>query len=160
MFFQLHHASSVQSEGQLGKSPTALPLKIFHGITTLVAATFIGLLAMARAHETGYGTGNSCSNCKIIEIPIEVSDPSIVNLKFYSSDRDWSWPGPDRNYIIDDYAEHTFPLRCQYGEQICYGAWKKDSPSETWGVGQSISNPCTNCCWTCYSERVRGKNLL
>ena len=179
MTFQLHHANSAQKQGSIWKILTALSqlyrstspnnllfsqtkrLKYLHGITILIAAILTSLLATAQAHETGYGSDDGCyPNCETIEIPIEVSDPSIVNLRFYSSDRDWYWPGPDRSWIIDDYEERTYHLQCEYGEKICYGAWKQYSESETWGVGKSVTNGCTNCCWTCNSGRVTGKNLI
>lgn len=129
------------------------------GFAVLVAAMLASLAATAQAHETGYGSGDSCyPNCETIEIPIKVSDPSVVHLRFYSSDRDWSWPGGSRYWVINDYNTNTYALQCRYGEQVCYGAWKS-SGSGTWGVGKSRLNSCQDCCYTCDSKSVNGWNL-
>ena len=135
-------------------------LSHIRGFAVLVAAMLVSLAEIAQAHETGYGSGDSCyPNCETIEIPVKVSNPSTVHLRFYSSDSDWSWPGGSRYWIIDDYDTRSYKLRCRYGEQVCYGAWKKGSESETWGVGQSASNGCRDCCYTCDSVTVNGWNL-
>lgn len=73
----------------------------------------------------------------------------VVSLAFYSQDRNYSWPGGDQVYIVDDYAEHTYNLSCSYGETICYGAWVRGDSDLFWGVGANNSQYCSDCCYTC-----------
>lgn len=73
----------------------------------------------------------------------------IIHLAFYSSDRDWEWPGGDEVYVIDNYEVYDFHLNCQYGEKICYGAWPKGSRKTYWGVGRDGRQGCENCCIRC-----------
>lgn len=75
--------------------------------------------------------------------------PYTLMLVFYSDDRNWEWPGDDQAYVLDDNRIHDYPLNCNYGEKICYGAWPKGSRKYYWGVGQDRSHYCTDCCYIC-----------
>lgn len=72
-----------------------------------------------------------------------------VSLAFYSQDRSFSWPGGNQVYVVDDYAEHSYSLSCNYGESICYGAWVRGDSSKYWGVGNNNEQYCSNCCYVC-----------
>ncbi len=75
--------------------------------------------------------------------------PYIVHIAFYSDDRNWIWPNGDEVYILDDSQVHDYPLTCQYGEKICYGAWPKGSRKTYWGVGPEGGRSCNDCCYYC-----------
>jgi len=72
--------------------------------------------------------------------------PYRVNLKFYSSSRNWFWPSADKYWILDDNQFHTFNLECNLGEKICYGAWSGDV---YWGLGNDGRRGCKGCCFVC-----------
>ena len=72
-----------------------------------------------------------------------------VQVAFYSDDRDHSWPGGDQAYNVDDSEVHEFPLDCQRGETICYGAWVTGDDDLYWGVGMDNTHTCKNCCYKC-----------
>lgn len=71
-----------------------------------------------------------------------------VQIEFYSQNRSVAWPGNDKAYDIDDYETHVYKLKCNSGENICYGAWTLDG-SKYWGVGMNDRFACDNCCVTC-----------
>lgn len=75
--------------------------------------------------------------------------PNIVDLEFYSQDYDVSWPGDGEVYSLSDDEVIEFPLSCQSGEQICYGAWVRGSQSSEWGVGKENTGGCESCCYVC-----------
>lgn len=72
-----------------------------------------------------------------------------VQVEFYSQDRDFAWPGGDKAYNLEDSEVHEFPLDCQRGETICYGAWVTGNDDLYWGVGMNNSYKCKNCCFKC-----------
>jgi hypothetical protein len=73
----------------------------------------------------------------------------IVEVEFYSQDRNWIWPGNGQTYNVDDYKTHSYSLTCRVGEKICYGAWGKGGDTKYWGVGRNGERGCTNCCTWC-----------
>ncbi len=75
--------------------------------------------------------------------------PNIVELEFYSSDRDAAWPGDGQVYVLEDSEVHAYTLGCQTGEQICYGAWVSGDSSFTWGAGPGGTGGCDDCCYSC-----------
>lgn len=79
--------------------------------------------------------------------------PYKVYIKFFSQDRNNVWPSADRAWVLDDSKYHTFRLRCQRGEKICYGAGT-DSQRTVWGVGPKGENGCSSCCQTCGNHRA------
>ncbi len=78
---------------------------------------------------------------------------SKIQLAFYSRNRDVAWPGSGRVYENNDYNTHIYKLRCNSGEQICYGAWTMDLGSY-WGVGLRNRHACTGCCARCLGQTV------
>lgn len=84
---------------------------------------------------------------------ISSSYPYLVQIEFYSKDRNVAWPGRGRAFMLDDSKTHTFSLDCRPGERICYGAWEVATGNRTgsryWGVGQNERHGCSDCCWTC-----------
>ena len=80
-----------------------------------------------------------------------------IHVKFYSQDRNVSWPGRGKVYPIRDYELHSYNLSCQAGEKICYGAWthpfdnSKASEYIYWGVGRN-NESCKNCCYICNGD--------
>lgn len=82
-----------------------------------------------------------------------------VSLEFYSQKYNRAWPGNGKVWIIDDYQTHDYNLECEYGEQICYGAWVRNNSDTYWGVGPNNSHSCTNCCGTCGKGDMRGITL-
>lgn len=74
--------------------------------------------------------------------------PNVVQLSFFSQDRNVAWPGGGNAYDIADWEPHTYTLTCRTGERICYGAWVKGA-SDYWGSGYNDEFGCSNCCRTC-----------
>jgi hypothetical protein len=72
-----------------------------------------------------------------------------VQVAFYSQNRAHVWPGVNRAYGLDDYAEHTYRLECRSGEKICFGAWVTGRGNTYWGVGPNDKYRCTACCAIC-----------
>jgi hypothetical protein len=75
--------------------------------------------------------------------------PNIVQLEFYSQNRNAAWPGGDRAYEIRDWQWHTYRITCRTGEKICYGAWVAGDETTYWGVGLNDRHGCQGCCRTC-----------
>lgn len=80
---------------------------------------------------------------------IQSYHPNSVQLEFYSSDRNAAWPGGGEIYVLDDSEVHTYPLNCQSGETICYGAWVDGDSSTYWGAGLDGELGCDDCCYSC-----------
>lgn len=72
-----------------------------------------------------------------------------VQIAFFSQSRNNVWPGPGRAYSLDDSRTQSFPLACESGEKICYGAWVTGDGSQNWGVGPKNDQSCKNCCFVC-----------
>ncbi len=73
-----------------------------------------------------------------------------VSLQFYTGDLRRVWPASDRVWVLNDSRIHTYRLRCNYGEKICYGAWPEGNDgSRYWGIGKFGEHSCTKCCTTC-----------
>ena len=75
--------------------------------------------------------------------------PNSIAIEFYSADSDGSWPGDGEVYLIDDDADHSYPLQCDAGETICYGAWVRGDSSSFWGTGKGGAEGCESCCYVC-----------
>lgn len=72
-----------------------------------------------------------------------------VDIAFYSQNRNVSWPGGNKVWVIKDYEVHSYALNCVQGEKICYGAWVRGSSSTYWGGGEGGKQACKSCCYTC-----------
>lgn len=75
--------------------------------------------------------------------------PNAVSVEFYSLDRDVSWPGGGEVFVLDDGNEQSFPLECEAGEMICFGAWVQGDESQYWGAGPGGEQACEDCCYSC-----------
>jgi len=73
----------------------------------------------------------------------------VINLEFYSQNRNHVWPGNNQVYVIDDGNVHDYALECNSGEKICYGAWLRSDSSSYWGSGYGGEQRCDSCCFTC-----------
>ena len=82
-----------------------------------------------------------------------------VMLEFYSQDRNAAWPGGGQAYIIRDYDEHRYSLRCRSTEKICYGAWVENDPDQYWGAGMDDRFGCDNCCMICRDGNTKALTL-
>lgn len=80
---------------------------------------------------------------------LESAHPNSVSLRFYSTTREYLWPDNEDVFIIDDNEVHGYPLACEAGEQICYGAWVRGDESRYWGVGPDNTYDCEDCCFRC-----------
>lgn len=80
---------------------------------------------------------------------VQSNYPYRVQIEFYSQARDAAWPGDGMAYDLNDGRTQTFNLDCDYGEQICYGAWVTGDSSEYWGVGYANQYSCDSCCLVC-----------
>lgn len=86
-----------------------------------------------------------------VTFEITSKDRRQVDIKFFSKTRDVVWPSTDRAYYIEAYnaEKHTYPLSCNRGEKICYGAYRHEDTSTYWGVGYKAQKGCDDCCITC-----------
>ena len=84
-----------------------------------------------------------------IKWSVRSNHPNIVQLEFFSQDRDAAWPGGDRAYELKDSQFHDYSLSCQTGEKICFGAWVSGDSSHYWGAGADNDQACDSCCAKC-----------
>ncbi len=118
------------------------------------------LIAIAMALLIGWTTAPGTASADTVTFNISSTHPNIVELQFFSQDRNHVWPQPNRVYIIDDWDTHRYHLSCSYGENICYGAWVSGGGDGTyWGVGQNNSQRCSNCCLVCDGRVMNARNL-
>jgi hypothetical protein len=89
------------------------------------------------------------ASAEVLTWHVTSQDQYIVHVQFFSQTYDRVWPGADRVWVIDDYAEHTYRLECTPGEKICIGAAEDGDYSTYWGVGLDNDKSCSNCCATC-----------
>ena len=75
--------------------------------------------------------------------------PNAIALEFYSVDANTAWPGDGEVFLLEDEDDHTFPLQCEAGETICYGAWVRGDSSQYWGAGKGGDQACEECCYVC-----------
>jgi hypothetical protein len=80
---------------------------------------------------------------------IRSEHPNSIAVEFYSEDGSTSWPGDGEVYLIDDSDDHSYPLQCEAGETICYGAWVMGDEASFWGVGKGGGEACEDCCYVC-----------
>ena len=90
-----------------------------------------------------------------------------LSLKLYSrAESHQEWPSKTKFYTIrPDAAVQQLKLKCEEGEQICWGAWMKvedisgdvDNSGKrnirttkiTYGAGDRGMDTCTECCHVC-----------
>lgn len=82
--------------------------------------------------------------------------PNIIEIKFYSQDRNAYWPAGNKVYKLTDRNARNFRLSCNTGEYICYGGWVTGHPNGTyWGVGFNNQYRCQSCCYVCDGGKSR-----
>lgn len=90
------------------------------------------------------------ADAQFIEWQVKSYHPNVVELSMYSQNRaGYSWPGPGRVYLFDDYQVHSIKTSCLVGETLCYGAWVKNREDIYWGTGYRNSQRCSHCCYQC-----------
>lgn len=82
-----------------------------------------------------------------------------VDVAFYSQNRNHSWPGGGKVWVIKDYDVHNYSLNCARGEKICYGAWVRGASSSYWGGGKGGREACRSCCFICNGGETPVINL-
>jgi len=75
--------------------------------------------------------------------------PNAIALEFYSEDGTAAWPGDGEVFLLEDENDHAFPLQCEAGETICYGAWVRGDATRYWGTGKGAEQSCEQCCYVC-----------
>ncbi len=84
-----------------------------------------------------------------LNFKVRSSHRGAVQFELRSENRTHVWPGSGRIYLLEDDAAHAFPINCEAGEHVCYGAWVKGDDAVFWGVGRNNSHQCTKCCYYC-----------
>jgi hypothetical protein len=105
------------------------------GIAATLSATAIPTLAAAQT----------------VTVNIQTNHYSRVYVRFFSQDRETTWPGGDDAYEIADDATHQYVLECTDDENICYGAFDTilTDGGDYWGVGKDGTEGCDACCLHC-----------
>lgn len=111
---------------------------MFHAYarSMLAALSFVMLVASAAQADD-------------VTFAIKNSHPNAMRVELYSQDRDYVWPGEDKDYFLDDGETKQLPISCNAGESICYGAWVDGDEGTYWGVGPGNTEKCEDCCYTC-----------
>ncbi|ESZ20604.1 MULTISPECIES: hypothetical protein [unclassified Mesorhizobium] len=91
----------------------------------------------------------SAAQADDVTFAIKNSHPNAMRVELYSQDRDYVWPGEDKDYVLDDGETKQLPISCNAGESICYGAWVDGDEGTYWGVGPGNTEKCEDCCYTC-----------
>ncbi|MER9367196.1 hypothetical protein NKI66_14495 [Mesorhizobium sp. M0518] len=91
----------------------------------------------------------SAAQADDVTFAIKNSHPNAMRVELYSQDRDYVWPGEDKDYFLDDGETKQLPISCNAGESICYGAWVDGDEGTYWGVGPGNTEKCEDCCYTC-----------
>ena len=87
------------------------------------------------------------------------NDPYAIQVELYSSSRNHVWPGGGKVYVLRDSEVHDMTISCNYGEKICYGAWRDGDTSTYWGSGYDGKQGCADCCHTCGDGDTPTRNL-
>jgi hypothetical protein len=78
--------------------------------------------------------------------------PLGVVVELSSTDRNTVWPGDDQVYFLEMGEKKSVPIKCQAGENICYGAWLNGDAGTFWGVGPDRDQLCEDCCTICVEK--------
>jgi hypothetical protein len=72
-----------------------------------------------------------------------------LQVRLFSQTRAWQWPSATSSYVLKKKKTGSYPITCNAGEQVCYGAWPTKKPTSWgWGVGPGTMK-CTACCYMC-----------
>ena len=89
----------------------------------------------------------------VLTIPFKNSSNSLVNLRFFSQNRNNLWPDANNAWALSSSTQQSFSLECNPGESICWGASQRLGSGKgygvSWGVGVFGRNACKGCCLTC-----------
>jgi hypothetical protein len=118
----------------------------------LFTSIFVSLVLIV-----GAGTGSARSGDATFKLTNNAKFSIMV--KFFSQNRNWSWPGPTSHWTLSDNGEHDFHLACQDGEKICYGGSYTADDATYWGVGFNGNKGCQDCCLTCGNNPTHSWNL-
>ena len=118
----------------------------------LLAAISFGLLLIV-----GAGTGSAQGGDATFKLTDKTGFSIII--KFFSQNRNWSWPSPTTHWTLSDTGQHNFRLACQDGEKICYGGSFTADDTTHWGVGFKGDKVCRGCSLTCGSNVSHSWNL-
>jgi hypothetical protein len=101
------------------------------------------------------GAGPAQAQLDQVTFIITSEHPNIIDVEFYSQDRNHAWPGGSKVYTISDYNTKHYTLNCVSGEKICYGAGVRGRYSQYWGVGIGNRQSCIGCCFVCGGGATR-----
>ena len=113
--------------------------QVFKRIALAVAFAVIGVVAM-RATQ---------ASAETMTWPVKSNYKYKVQVAFYSQSRRHEWPGGGEAYNLNDSETHEYPLECNDGEKICFGAWVTGNARKYWGVGYENKHSCKDCCFVC-----------
>src|SRR3984957_15224231 len=127
----------------------------------------VGVIAMlAQAHA------------ETMDFHLKNSTGKAIQVRMFSQTRVWQWPSATTAYDQKNKKTASYPITCNAGEKVCYGAWPTKKPTSWgWGAGPAPSEPeervysgggprnkppsggggaapagkmtCTACCYTC-----------
>ena len=78
-----------------------------------------------------------------------------VNLKFYSRNRDVTWPKETKVYVMRDNKLRQYSVDCIEGQTVCYGAWERGDRSSYLGSGYGGEQACKSCCTVCDGKETQ-----
>ena len=111
-----------------------------------VVGRLLGLTIAALVFATEFGSAQAEET---LTFRVQSTYDYKVQIAFFAQDSSHVWPGPGRAYSLDDSQTQSFPLACESGEKICYGAWVTGDGNLSWGVGPQNDRGCTTCCFVC-----------
>ena len=99
----------------------------------------VGVIAMlAQAHA------------ETMDFHLKNSTGKAIQVRLFSQTRAWQWPSATTAYDQNNKKTASYPITCNPGEKVCYGAWPTKKPTSWgWGVGPSGKMTCAACCYTC-----------
>ncbi len=131
-------------------APTSIPSPSPYSAPDVEAAREQEKLALLQAERERQEHAERLRNRISFEVTNKYSRK--VWLTFYSGDHTKAWPGDGSYYFLGKGENQSFDLTCEYGEQICYGAWSEGGAlSTSWGSGYKGKSGCSSCCTQCGS---------
>ena len=118
-----------------------------------------GMLIGAMLMAAGLYAGAGSATAGEMVWKFKSEHPNSVGVELYSQDRNKTWPGGGRPYVLRDWKTHEFQIDCQEAERICFGAWVQNDTSTFWGAGLDGVEACSNCCAKCGSKGLRTQVL-
>ena len=105
----------------------------------LAAVGVIAMLAQAQAETMDFHLKNSTGKA--------------IQVRMFSQTRTWQWPSATTAWDQKNKKTASYPITCNAGEKVCYGAWPTKKPTSWgWGVGPAGTMKCTACCNTCGAD--------